>query len=104
MKEVLETIIKNLVDNQESIKIEEVEDEKNIIFKVQVADGDMGKILYHSTARIIAHFISPDIFVIMIVYAHIPEECVSAQPHRLSGKMKDESKLQHRKNGCKQPQ
>ena len=44
MKEVLETIIKNLVDNQESIKIEEVEDEKNIIFKVQVADGDMGKI------------------------------------------------------------
>ena len=26
MKEVLETIIKNLVDNQESIKIEEAED------------------------------------------------------------------------------
>ena len=45
MKEVLETIIKNLVDNQESIKIEEVEDEKNIIFKVQVAVGDMGKII-----------------------------------------------------------
>ena len=45
MKEVLETIIKNLVDNQESIKIEESEDEKNIIFKVQVADGDMGKII-----------------------------------------------------------
>ena len=45
MKEVLETIIKNLVDNQESIKIEEAEDEKNIIFKVQVADGDMGKII-----------------------------------------------------------
>ena len=45
MKEVLETIIKNLVDNQESIKIEEVEDEKSIIFKVQVADGDMGKII-----------------------------------------------------------
>ena len=45
MKEVLETIIKNLVDNQESIKIEEVEDEKNIIFKVQVADVDMGKII-----------------------------------------------------------
>ena len=45
MKEVLETIIKNLVDNQESIKIEEAEDEKNIIFKVQVADGDKGKII-----------------------------------------------------------
>ena len=45
MKEVLETIIQNLVDTHESIKIEEVEDEKNIIFKVQVADGDMGKII-----------------------------------------------------------
>ena len=73
-------------------------------FNQCVLDTHNIPILYHSTARIIAHFISPDIIVIMIVYAHIPEECVSVQPHRLSGKMKDESKLQHRKNGCKQPQ
>ena len=45
MKEVLETIIKNLVDDQDSVEIKEVESEKNIIFEVKVADGDMGKII-----------------------------------------------------------
>ena len=45
MKEVLETIIKNLVDNQDSVEIKEVENEKSIIFEVRVADGDMGKII-----------------------------------------------------------
>ena len=45
MKEVLETIIKNLVDNQEAVEVKEVEGEKNIIFEVKVAEGDMGKII-----------------------------------------------------------
>lgn len=45
MKEVLETIIKNLVDNQEAVEVKEVEGEKNIIFGVKVADGDMGKVI-----------------------------------------------------------
>ncbi len=45
MKEVLETIIKNLVDNQEAVEINETENEKNIIFEVKVADEDMGKII-----------------------------------------------------------
>ena len=45
MKEVLETIIKNLVGNQDSVEIKEVENEKSIIFEVRVADGDMGKII-----------------------------------------------------------
>ena len=45
MKEVLETIIKNLVDDQDSVEIKEVENEKSIIFEVRVADGDMGKII-----------------------------------------------------------
>ena len=45
MKEVLETIIKNLVDDQDSVEIKEVESEKNIIFEVKVADGDMRKII-----------------------------------------------------------
>ena len=45
MKEVLETIIKNLVDNQEAVEVKEVEGEKNIIFEVKVADGDMGKVI-----------------------------------------------------------
>ena len=45
MKEILETIIKNLVDNQEAVEVKEVEGEKNIIFEVKVADGDMGKVI-----------------------------------------------------------
>ena len=45
MKEVLETIIRSLVDNQEGVEIKEVEGEKNIIFEVKVAEGDMGKII-----------------------------------------------------------
>ena len=45
MKEILETIVKNSVDNQEAINIKEVEGEKTIIFEVKVAEEDMGKII-----------------------------------------------------------
>ena len=45
MKEILKTIISNLVDNKEAIEIKQVEDEKAIIFEVKVAEGDMGKII-----------------------------------------------------------
>ena len=45
MKEILETIIKSLVDNQEAVEIKEVESEKNITLEVRVAEGDMGKII-----------------------------------------------------------
>ena len=45
MKEVLETIIKNLVDNQEAVEVKEVEGEKNIIFEVKVAEEEFGKII-----------------------------------------------------------
>ena len=45
MKEILETIVKNLVENQEAIDIKEVEGEKTIIFEVKVAEEDMGKII-----------------------------------------------------------
>ena len=34
-----------LVDNQEAVEVKEVEGEKNIIFEVKVADGDMGKVI-----------------------------------------------------------
>ena len=43
MKEVLETIIKNLVDNKDAVEIKEVENEKSIVFEVKVADEDYGK-------------------------------------------------------------
>ena len=45
MKEILETIILNLVDNKEAVEIKQVDGEKSIIFKVRVAEEDMGKII-----------------------------------------------------------
>lgn len=45
MKDILETIILNLVDNKEAVEIKELEGEKSIVFEVKVADGDMGKII-----------------------------------------------------------
>ena len=45
MKEILETIIRNLVDNKDAIEIKELDGEKSIVFEVKVAEGDMGKII-----------------------------------------------------------
>jgi len=45
MKEVLESIVLNLVDNKAEVSIKEVEGEKSIIFEVKVAESDMGKII-----------------------------------------------------------
>ena len=45
MKEILETIVKSLVDNQEAVEIKEVERDKNIKYEVKVAEEDMGKII-----------------------------------------------------------
>ncbi len=45
MKEILQTIILNLVDNKEAVEIKELEGEKSIIFEVKVAESDMGKVI-----------------------------------------------------------
>lgn len=45
MKEVLEIIIKGLVENVEAVSITEKQDDKNIVFEVKVADTDMGKVI-----------------------------------------------------------
>ena len=45
MKEILETVIKALVDNQEAVKINAVEGEKSIVYEVKVADEDRGKVI-----------------------------------------------------------
>ena len=45
MKDILETIILNLVDNKEAVEIKELDGEKSVVFEVKVADGDMGKII-----------------------------------------------------------
>ena len=45
MKDILETIIKNLVSDKDAISVNEIEGEKSIIFEVKVAESDMGKII-----------------------------------------------------------
>ena len=45
MKDIWETIILNLVDNKDAVKIEEENTEKEIVFKVTVENSDMGKVI-----------------------------------------------------------
>lgn len=45
MKEIIETIILNLVDNKEAVQVTEKQDEKYIVFEVKVANEDMGKVI-----------------------------------------------------------
>ncbi len=45
MKEIIETIILNLVDNKDAVQITEKQDEKYIVFEVKVANEDMGRVI-----------------------------------------------------------
>lgn len=45
MKEILQIIIENLVENKEAVQINEIEGEESVVYEVKVADGDMGKII-----------------------------------------------------------
>ena len=45
MKDILQTIILNLVDNKEAVEIKGLEAEKSAVFEVKVAESDMGKII-----------------------------------------------------------
>ena len=45
MKEVLQTIIENLVEDKSSVEINEIEGTQSVVFEVKVAEGDMGKVI-----------------------------------------------------------
>ena len=46
MKELLEYIVKELVDNPDEVQItEEEEGDKTVIFKLKVAENDLGKVI-----------------------------------------------------------
>ena len=45
MKEILETIILNIVDNKDSVSIDEKIDGETIIYTVKIANGDMGRVI-----------------------------------------------------------
>lgn len=45
MKELLETIVKPLVDNPDEVSVTETENEDAIVLELRVAQGDMGKVI-----------------------------------------------------------
>ena len=45
MKDILETVIKNLVSNKDAISVKEIEGEQSITFEVRVDESDMGKVI-----------------------------------------------------------
>ena len=45
MKDILEVVIKNLVDNVDAVSITEKLDAKSICYEVKVAKEDMGKVI-----------------------------------------------------------
>jgi len=45
MKDILEVIIKNLVDNTEEVSITEKSEAKSICYEVKAAKSDMGKVI-----------------------------------------------------------
>ena len=45
MKEILEVIIKNLVENQDEVSINENESTKSVCYEVKVAKEDTGKVI-----------------------------------------------------------
>ena len=45
MKQILETIIKNMVENQEAVSINEKEEAEKITYEVKVDNKDMGRVI-----------------------------------------------------------
>ena len=45
MKELLEVIARNLVDNPDAVTVSEVKGERSIILELKVAPEDMGKVI-----------------------------------------------------------
>ena len=45
MKEIIETIIKNLVEDKQAVSVNEVQGEKTLVYEVKVAEADMGRVI-----------------------------------------------------------
>lgn len=45
MKEILESIILNIVDDRDAVSISEKIDGENIVYSVKVANNDMGRVI-----------------------------------------------------------
>ena len=60
MRELVEKIIKALVDNPDEVKVTEVEGEQTTVIELRVAQGDLGKVIGKQgrTARAIRTILS----------------------------------------------
>jgi predicted RNA-binding protein YlqC (UPF0109 family) len=45
LKELIEYIVKALVDNPEKVEVKEIAGEKSIIYELKVGEGDLGKVI-----------------------------------------------------------
>lgn len=45
MKELIEYIVKALVDNPDKVNVQEIAGEKSIIYELRVGEGDLGKVI-----------------------------------------------------------
>ena len=45
MKEILNTIIVNLVDDKDAVEVNEINGTQSVVFEVKVAEHDMGQII-----------------------------------------------------------
>jgi len=45
MTELLEFLVKSLVEDPEAVEIEELEEDGDLIYEISVADGDLGRVI-----------------------------------------------------------
>ena len=45
LKELIEYIVKALVDNPDAVEVQEIAGEKSIIYELKVGEGDLGKVI-----------------------------------------------------------
>ena len=45
MTELLEFLVKSLVEDPEAVKIEELEEDGDLVYEISVADGDLGRVI-----------------------------------------------------------
>lgn len=60
MKELIENIVKELVDKPDEVEVAPVESERTVIYELRVGDGDLGKVIgkHGRTAQAIRTIIS----------------------------------------------
>jgi predicted RNA-binding protein YlqC (UPF0109 family) len=45
MTELLEFLVKSLVEDPDAVEVEELEEEGDLVYEISVADGDLGRVI-----------------------------------------------------------